>query len=51
MTTTSRIAGLYARGGSPITTRSRFMKTPDVFRTDIERSGYGKAGWWLAVEG
>lgn len=35
---------LYARGGPEITTRSRFMKTPDVFRTSIERQDYGKTG-------
>jgi hypothetical protein len=33
----------YAVGGPPITTRSRFMKSTDVFRTGIERQDYGKA--------
>lgn len=32
----------YARGGPEVTTRSRFMKTPDVFRTSIERQDYDK---------
>jgi hypothetical protein len=31
-----------ARGGPSITTRSRFLKTPDVFRTDTERNDYDK---------
>jgi hypothetical protein len=34
----------YARGGPVITTRSRFLKTPDVFRTDTETNEYGKSG-------
>src|SRR5215468_3789714 len=29
------------RGGPVLTTRSRFMKTPDVFREDVERQEYG----------
>ena len=33
---------VYAHGGEAITSRSRFMKTPDVFRTGIERSNYDK---------
>jgi hypothetical protein len=32
----------YAKGGPEVTTRSRFMKTPDVFRTSIERQDYKK---------
>ena len=32
----------YAKGGPEVTTRSRFMKTPDVFRTSIERQDYEK---------
>lgn len=31
----------YARGGEEITTRSRFMKVPDTFRTSIQRQDYG----------
>jgi hypothetical protein len=34
----------YAQGGPVITTRSRFLKTPDVFRTDTETNEYGKSG-------
>lgn len=32
----------YAHGGEVITSRSRFMKVPDPFRTDIDRSNYEK---------
>lgn len=32
----------YAKGGTADTSRSRFMKVPDVFRTDIERQDYEK---------
>ena len=32
----------YARGGECVTTRSRFMKEPDPFRTGIQRSDYDK---------
>jgi hypothetical protein len=34
----------YASGGPSITTNSRFLKTPDVFRTSIEKQDYGKSG-------
>jgi hypothetical protein len=34
----------YAKGGPVIATRSRFLKTPDVFRTDTETTDYGKSG-------
>jgi len=34
----------YAKGGSVLTTRSRFLKTPDVFRTSLERQNYDKKG-------
>jgi hypothetical protein len=34
----------YASGGPSITTKSRFLKTPDVFRTSLERQDYGKKG-------
>jgi hypothetical protein len=34
---------VFAKGGPEVvTSRSRFMKTPDVFRTDIERQDYEK---------
>jgi hypothetical protein len=33
----------FAAGGPMVnTSRSRFMKVPDVFRTDIERTDYDK---------
>ena len=32
----------YARGGPEIGSRSRFMKEPDPFRTDVQRSDYSK---------
>lgn len=38
------VSATYARGGPAMNTRSRFMKTPDVFRTSIERQDYGKSG-------
>jgi hypothetical protein len=33
----------YAVGGPPITTKSRFLKTPNQFtaKTDVQRSDYG----------
>jgi hypothetical protein len=35
----------YAAGGPVIQTQaSRFMKTPNVFTTDIERQSYAKSG-------
>jgi hypothetical protein len=34
----------YAKGGPEFSTRSKFMKTPDVFRTSIEEQDYGKKG-------
>lgn len=34
----------YASGGPAITTRSRFMKTPDTFRTSIQEQDYAKKG-------
>lgn len=41
---TGSAAAEYARGGPGDTSRSRFMKTEDVFRTNIERQGYSKSG-------
>jgi hypothetical protein len=32
----------YAKGGPCFRTASRFIKTPDVFRTSIERQDYEK---------
>ena len=33
----------YAKGGECLNkSRSRFMKTPDMFRTDIQRTNYDK---------
>lgn len=34
----------YASGGPSITTKSKFLKTPDVFRTSIEQQDYDKKG-------
>jgi hypothetical protein len=41
---TGPITAKYASGGECITTRSRFLKTPDVFRTSIEQQDYDKKG-------
>lgn len=41
---TGPVSAKYARGGDVITTRSRFLKTPDVFRTSIEQQDYDKKG-------
>lgn len=38
------VSATYARGGPEMTTRSRFLKTPDVFRTSIEQQDYDKTG-------
>ncbi len=38
------VSAKYAQGGESITTRSRFLKTPDVFRTSIEKQDYDKVG-------
>lgn len=36
------VSAAYAVGGPPITTKSRFLKTPDNFRarTDVQRQDY-----------
>jgi hypothetical protein len=36
----------YAVGGPPITTKSRFLKTPDAFRSKVEvqKTDYEKTG-------
>lgn len=36
------VSAEYARGGECITSKSRFMKEQDVFRTSIERNDYNK---------
>lgn len=38
------VSANFARGGEIITTKSRFLKTPDVFRTSIEKQDYDKKG-------
>lgn len=35
------VSAKYACGGPVVTTKSRFMKSPDVFRGDKQRSDYG----------
>jgi hypothetical protein len=35
------VSAKYACGGPVVTTKSRFMKAPDVFRGDKERTDYG----------
>jgi len=39
---TGPVDAVFAFGGPGDTSRSRFMKTADVFRTDIERTDYEK---------
>jgi len=44
----------YASGGPCITTKSRFMKVPDTFRTSIQEQDYkkkGKGGTLSKMEG
>jgi hypothetical protein len=52
---TGPVSAKFAQGGEVLNeTRSRFMKTPDVFRTDIERTDYekkGKGGELAKMEG
>lgn len=38
------VSANFAKGGDCITTRSRFMKSADVFRTSIEQQDYTKKG-------
>jgi hypothetical protein len=38
------VSAKYARGGPEVTSRSRFMKVPDTFRTSIQKQDYGKTG-------
>jgi len=35
------VTAKYAQGGEVLTSRSRFMKTPDTFRTDKQKTDYG----------
>jgi len=39
------VSANYAKGGECLqTSRSRFMKTPDSFRTGIQKNDFGKKG-------
>ena len=38
------VSAKYAQGGECITTRSRFMKVPDTFRTSLQKQDYDKKG-------
>jgi hypothetical protein len=38
------VTAKYACGGEVFTTRSRFMKTPDSFREDSEKTDFKKVG-------
>ena len=38
------VSAAFASGGPPITTKSKFLKTHDVFRTSIEEQDYDKIG-------
>ena len=35
---------IYAKGGPEVTTRSRFLKQPDAFREDSEKTDFKKVG-------
>jgi hypothetical protein len=44
----------YASGGPSITTRSKFLKVPDTFRTSLQKQDYekkGKGGTLAKMEG
>jgi hypothetical protein len=41
---TGPVDAAFAIGGPGDTSRSRFMKVPDPFRTDIEKQDYAKTG-------
>jgi hypothetical protein len=49
------VSANYAKGGKIFTTRSRFLKTPDVFRDGVTRKDYaakkGKGGTLSKLEG
>jgi hypothetical protein len=38
------VSAKFACGGDVITTRSRFLKTPDSFRNDSEKTDFKKVG-------
>jgi hypothetical protein len=38
------VTARFAQGGDVITTRSRFLKTPDSFRHDSEKTNFTKVG-------
>ena len=38
---TGPVSARFACGGPVITTKSRFLKTPDSFRTGIQRNDFG----------
>jgi hypothetical protein len=38
------VSASFAKGGEILTTKSRFFKTQDTFRTDIQRTDYDKKG-------
>jgi hypothetical protein len=35
------VSAKFAQGGEVVTSRSRFMKVPDSFRTDKQKTDYG----------
>ena len=39
---TGPVSAKYAQGGPSIGSRSKFMKTPDTFRTSLQRQDYEK---------
>lgn len=48
------VSAKYAQGGEILTTKSKFFKTQDTFRTDIQRTDYkkkGKGGEQAELEG
>jgi hypothetical protein len=48
------VSASFAKGGDILTTKSKFMKTQDTFRTGIQRTDYdkkGKGGELSKIEG
>jgi hypothetical protein len=41
---TGPVSASFACGGEVVTSRSRFMKVPDTFRTNVQRVDYDKKG-------
>jgi len=41
---TGPVSANFAKGGEVITTRSKFLKTQDTFRTSIQEQDYEKSG-------